>query len=172
MAVSIIVVIGENNEIGRNNGLLCRIPADLKHFKEITTGHTVVMGRKTFESLPKGALPNRTNIVLSRNKDLQFENCLVFSSLNEIIDNQRKKDEIFIIGGGEVYHQALPFAERLYLTKIAAEFVDADTFFPEIDYSEWNELSREVHTADDKNPYNYTFLTYERKSRVMNSDNK
>lgn len=159
MDISIIVAIGERNEIGRNNGLLCYLPADLKHFKELTTGHTVVMGRKTFESLPKGALPNRKNIVLTRNKDLSFDNCLIYSSLSELIENEKDSDEIFIIGGGEIYRQALPLANKLYLTKIHAEFDDTDVFFPEINYSEWEEVSHEEHKADEKNPYDYTFLS-------------
>ena len=158
MNISIIVAIGERNEIGKNNGLLCYLPADLKHFKELTTGHTVVMGRKTFEALPKGALPHRKNIVLTRNKDLSFDNCLIYSSLFEVIDNEKDNDEMFIIGGGELYRQALALANKLYLTKIHAEFENADTFFPEIDYSEWVEVSREEHKADEKNPYDYTFL--------------
>ena len=163
MDISIIVVVGRNNEIGRNNELLCKLPADLKHFKELTTGHIVVMGRKTFNSLPKGALPNRTNIVLTRDKNLTFENCIVFSSIEELIESQKYNSEIFIIGGGEVYKQTLVLANKLYLTKIDAEFADADTFFPEINYSEWTQLSCENHLADEKNPYNYSFLEYVRK---------
>ena len=163
MDISIIVVVGNNNEIGRNNGLLCHLPADLKHFKLLTIGHTIVMGRKTFESLPKGALPDRTNIVLTRNSNLSFENCLIYSSLSEIIDSQKNNDKIFIIGGGEIYRQVLPFANKLYLTKVHATFDDADTFFPEINFSEWEEVSRENHSADEKNLYDYSFLEYIRK---------
>ena len=164
MDISIIVAIGERNEIGRNNDLLCHLPADLKRFKELTTGHTIVMGRKTFESLPKGALPNRKNIVLTRNGNLSFDNCLIYSSLSEVIDNEKDSGEIFIIGGGEIYRQALPLANKLYLTKIHAEFNDADAFFPEINYSEWEEVSREEHKADEKNLYDYTFLEYKKYS--------
>jgi len=160
MDISIIAAIGIRNEIGKNNDLLCRLPADLKRFKELTTGHTVVMGRKTFESLSKGALPHRKNIVLTRNKNLLFDNCLTYSSLPEIIDNENDGEKIFVIGGGEIYRQALPLANLLYLTKIHATFEDADTFFPEINYSEWKEISREEHKADEKNPYDYTFLVY------------
>ena len=166
MNLSIVAVIGENNEIGRDNNLLCRLPADLKYFKELTTGHTVIMGRKTFESLPKGALPNRKNIVLTRNKDLSFDNCLTYSSLSEVIDNERDSDKIFIIGGGEIYRQALPLANKLYLTKIHAEFDDADVFFPEINYSEWEEVSCEEHKADEKNLYDFSFVTYIKRTRL------
>ncbi len=165
MTISIIVAIAKNNEIGRNNDLLWRLPADLKHFKELTSGHTIIMGRKTFESLPKGALPNRTNIVLTRNKNLRFENCLVFPSIEKVIDNQKDKSEIFIIGGSGIYNQTLPLADKLYLTKVDADFPDADTFFPEIDYSEWEEISSEKHLSDEKNPYNYAFINYIRKEK-------
>ena len=161
--ISIIVAIGENNEIGRNNDLLCHLPADLKRFKELTTGHTIVMGRKTFESLPKGALPNRKNIVLTRNKNLSFNNCQMYASLPEIIDNQKDNADLFIIGGGSIYKQALPLANKLYLTKIHAAFDDADAFFPEINYEKWEEINREEHKADEKHAYNYTFLMYKRK---------
>ncbi len=163
MNLSIVAVIGKNNEIGKENNLLCRLPADLKYFKELTTGHIIVMGRKTFESLPKGALPNRTNIVLSRNKNLSFEGCLVFSSIEEIIDYSKDSSDIFIIGGGEIYEQFLPFANKLYLTKVHTQFDDADTFFPEINYSEWEEIKREDHLADEKNPYDFSFVVYKRK---------
>ena len=163
MDISIVVVIGNNNEIGRNNELLCHLPADLKHFKLLTIGHTIVMGRKTFESLPKGALPDRTNIVLTRNNNLSFENCLVYSSFSEIIDNRKNDDEIFIIGGGEIYKQILPFTNKLYLTRVHATFDDADTFFPELNFLEWEEVSREDYSADDKNLYDYSFLEYIRK---------
>jgi len=166
MNISIVAAIGKRNEIGRNNALLCRLPADLKHFKELTTGHVIVMGRKTFESLPNGALPDRKNIVLTRNKNLSFNGCEIFSSIKEIIDNRKfYNSEIFIIGGGEIYKQAMPFASKLFLTKIHATFNDADTFFPEINYLNWEELSREDFKADEKNPYDYTFLVYRRKIR-------
>ncbi len=163
MTLSIIVAIGKNNEIGRGNDLLWRLPADMKRFKELTTGHTIVMGRKTFESLPKGALPNRKNIVLSKNKDLSFENCYVFSSLDEILVKFRDEEEIFIIGGGQIYEQTLPYADKLYLTRVHADFPEADTFFPVINWAEWQEVQREIYLADEKNPYSFIFYEYERK---------
>ena len=163
MGLSIVVAVGENNEIGRGNNLLCRLPADLKYFKDLTIGHTVVMGRKTFESLPKGALPNRTNIVLTRSKNHSFNGCLVYSSIEEIIDYQKDNSNIFIIGGGNIYQQMLPMANMLYLTKIHANFDDADTFFPDINYLEWEEISREDHLADEKNLYDFSFFVYKRK---------
>lgn len=163
MIISIIVAIGKNNEIGRNNGLLVHLPADLKHFKEVTSGHTVIMGRKTFESLPKGPLPNRKNIIISRNKDLKIEGgATVYSSLDYALIKLRDEDEVFIIGGAEIYKQILPDADRLYLTKIHEDFLDADTFFPEINYKEWKEVRRDSFPADEKNSYAYTFLELER----------
>ena len=162
MIISIIVAIGKNSEIGQGNDLLCRLPADLKRFKEITSGHTVIMGRKTFESLPKGALPNRKNIVISRNKDLKFKDVIIYPSLDYALIKLIDDDEVFIIGGGEIYRQVLPIADRLYLTKIHADFSDANVFFPEINYREWREVSRETHLADEKHLYSFTFVEYER----------
>ena len=162
MIISVIVAIGKNNEIGRNNQLLTHLPADLKHFKEITSGHTIVMGRKTFDSLPKGPLPNRKNIIISRNKELKIEGATVYPSLDYALIKLMDEDEIFIIGGAEIYKQIFPDADKLYLTKIHAEFHDADTFFPEINYKEWRIVNQETFFADEKNPYNYTFLELER----------
>ena len=162
MKISIIVAIGKNNEIGKNNDLLCRLPADLKRFKELTTGHAIIMGRKTFQSLPKGALPNRTNVVLSRATNFRPENCLAFSSLDAALVHLSNEEEVFVIGGAEIYKQAYPIADKLYLTKIHAVFPDADTFFPQINYSEWRQLSQETIPADEKNAYSFTFYEYER----------
>jgi dihydrofolate reductase len=162
MIISIIVVTGKNNEIGKGNDLLCRLPADLKHFKEITSGHTVVMGRKTFVSLPKGVLPNRRNIVISRNKDLKIEGAEVYSSLDYALIKLIDENEVFIIGGAQIYEQALPVADKLYLTKIHADFPDADKFFPKIDFTRWKEINRDFFPADEKNPYAFSFLEFER----------
>ncbi|MCC8146073.1 MAG: dihydrofolate reductase [Bacteroidales bacterium] len=160
--LSLIVAVGKNNEIGKNNRMLAHMPADLKHFKEVTSGHTVIMGRKTFESLPKGPLPNRKNIVISRNKDLEIDGALVYSSLDYALIKVMDEEEVFIIGGAEIYKQVLPDADKLYLTKIHTEFPEADTFFPEINYREWRIVSQESFPADDKNPFAYTFLEMER----------
>jgi len=162
MILSVIVAIGKNNEIGKGNELLCYLPADLKHFKEITNGHTIIMGRKTFESLPKGPLPNRRNIVISRSKDLKIEGAEVYSSLDYALIKTMNEEEVFIIGGAQIYEQIFSDADKLYLTKIHADFSDADVFFPKINYHEWREISREVHLADEKHPYSFTFLEYER----------
>lgn len=162
MIISLIAALGKNNEIGQNNNLLTHLPADLKHFKEVTSGHPVVMGRKTFESLPKGPLPNRRNIVISRNPDLKIEGTEVYSSLDYALIKLVDEAEIFIIGGAQVYKQSLSTADKLYITRIHAEFPDADAFFPTIDLHEWKEVSREAYPPDDKNPYGFTFLEYEK----------
>jgi dihydrofolate reductase len=162
MTLSIIVAVAKNNEIGRENNLLWRLPAELKRFKELTTGHAVVMGRTTFESLPKGALPNRRNIVLSRNENVNYDNCEVYSSLDAALIKLINEKEVFIIGGKQIYEQAFPITDKLYLTKVHAEFPEADTFFPSVDWSEWRETSRETRPADEKNPYSFTFYEFER----------
>ncbi|GHV58424.1 dihydrofolate reductase [Bacteroidia bacterium] len=162
MKLSIIVALGKNNEIGKGNDLLCHLPADLRHFKEITSGKTIIMGRKTFDSLPQGPLPNRTNIVISRNPDLKIEGAVVCPSLDFALLKSMDEEEIFIIGGAQIYRQALAAADKLYLTKIHAAFPEADTFFPEINYKEWREVGRETHPADEKHPYSYSFVELER----------
>ena len=163
MNISINVAIGENNEIGYRNGLLWRLPADLRRFKELTTGHTVVMGRKTFESLPNGPLPNRTNVVISRNPGFTHPHCLVFSSFDEALIKLSGEKEVYIIGGGEIYRQGLPWASKFYLTQVHASFPEADTFFPVIDRTKWIKRSEERHPADEKNNYSYTFYEFEKK---------
>lgn len=162
MIISLVAAIGKNGEIGQGNRLLCHLPADMKHFREVTSGHTVIMGRKTFESLPKGPLPNRRNIVISRNSDLIIDGVEVYSSPDHAFLKTIDEREVFIIGGAQIYTQLLPDADKLYLTRIHAEFPDADAFFPEIDYSEWREKGRETRPADEKNPYACTFLELER----------
>ncbi|GHT76803.1 dihydrofolate reductase [Bacteroidia bacterium] len=162
MILSIIVAIGKNNEMGKNGDLLCHLPADLKHFKEITSGHTVVMGRKTFDSLPNGALPKRKNIVISRNPELKIENATVYPSLDYALIKLLDEDEVFIIGGAQIFKQILFDTDKLYLTKIHAEFPDADAFFPPVDYSQWRETGRETFPADEKNPYSFSFIELER----------
>jgi len=162
MIISVIAVLGKNNEIGKGNDLLCRLPADLKRFKEITLGHTVIMGRKTFESLPKGVLPNRRNIVISRNQELQIKDVEVFSSLDHAFLKTINEEEVFIIGGAQIYAQALSVADKLYITRIHASFPEADVFFPSINLHDWKETGRETFPADEKNPYSFTFLEYEK----------
>lgn len=163
MTLSIICALTENNAIGNKGGLLYYLPADLRHFKELTTGHTIIMGRKTFDSLPKGALPNRRNIIISRNTDFTASNAEVYHSLNKALAACQSDTEVFIIGGESVYRIALPMASRLCLTHIHATPNEADTFFPEWNACEWTLESSEEHQPDEKNRLPYTFANYIRK---------
>ncbi|MBI4034038.1 MAG: dihydrofolate reductase [Candidatus Brennerbacteria bacterium] len=162
MIVSIIAAIAENGVIGESNNLPWRLPADLKRFKEITTGHPVIMGRKTHESIGR-ALPNRKNIIITRREDYSVEGCSVVHSIDEALSLVKDEEEIFFIGGGDIYRQVLPLAHRLYITRIHKEF-PGDTRFPEVDFGEWKEVRREKGTVDEKNPYEHEFLIFERKS--------
>jgi dihydrofolate reductase (EC 1.5.1.3) len=146
--------------IGFNNKLLFWLPNDLKRFKTLTTGNTIIMGRKTFESLPKGALPNRRNIVLSSNPDTICPGAEVFSSLETALQNCKEDEQVYIIGGTSVYRQALPLADELCLTEIDDTAPEADAFFPEISPTVWHEKSRETHPADEKHPCPYAFVNY------------
>lgn len=162
MNIAIIVAIAEGNAIGKDQELLCHMPADLKRFKALTTGHTIIMGRKTFESLPH-ALPNRRNMVLSSQPNANFPGCEVCASLPEALALCAGEEEVFIIGGGQVYQQTLALSDSLYITRIHHAFPDATTFFPELDAAQWEEIEREAHPADEKNPYPYTYVNYRRK---------
>lgn len=161
--ISIIAAIDQNNALGFKNQLLFYLPADLKHFKVLTTGHTIVMGRKTFESLPKGALPNRRNIVISTRKDLAYPGTEVFHSLKEALTNCNEDEQVYVIGGASVYRQAMPLADELCMTLIEDSAPEADAFFPSIDPEIWEEKSREFHQADEKHPCNFAFVNYERR---------
>lgn len=154
--ISIIVAIAENFAIGKNNNLLFHLPNDLKRFKEITTGKTIIMGRNTLLSLPKWPLPNRRHVVISDIPEDQFPGCEMASSIEEAVQMVEHDDEAFIIGGGMVYRQFYPLAGKLYLTLVHKPF-EADVFFPEIDYSEWTEESREDY-HDDKNDFDYSYI--------------
>ncbi|MCA1746471.1 MAG: dihydrofolate reductase, partial [Bacteroidales bacterium] len=157
--ISIIVAIAENNAIGKDNQLLWHLSDDLKRFKRLTTGHTVIMGRNTYLSLPNGALPNRRNIVITDRPDENFEACEMAHSVEEALELAGDSGECFVMGGGMVYRQLLPMAGRLYLTKVHQSF-DADTFFPEIDFSKWEELDSEFVEAGGKNEFPHTFVIY------------
>ena len=161
MSINIIVAIAQNNAIGFENKLLYWLPNDLKRFKALTTGHTIVMGRKTFESLPKGALPNRRNIVLSR-QEIEFTGAERFPSLDAALAACCSEEEIFIIGGASVYQEAMNVANKLCITFIEDTPKQADAFFPSIDNSIWKETSRETHPTDEKHLYPYIFIDYER----------
>ena len=161
--ISIIVAIAENYAIGKKGDLLCHMPADLKHFKTITSGHTVMMGERTFLSLPKHPLPNRRNIVLTDEKGKTFEGAETVYSLDEMVAQVNPDEEAFVIGGGMVYRQMMERADKLYITHIHHSWPDADTFFPEIDPKVWKQISAERHSADENNPYDYTFAEYGRR---------
>lgn len=159
--ISIIVAIAENFAIGKNNDLLFHLPNDLKRFKEITTGHSLIMGRNTLLSLPKWPLPNRRHIVITDKKDDVFAGCEVVFSIEEAVERVKNEPEAFVIGGGMIYRQLYPLAGKLYLTLVHQPF-EADVFFPEIDYSEWDVISREDH-HDEKNGFDYSNINLERK---------
>ena len=163
--ITIVVAMGLKNEIGVNNELLWHLPTDLKRFKEITTDHPIIMGRKTYESIGK-PLPNRTNIVVSRKENWFEEGILIVGSLKEALKFAKKIDEnIFIIGGGNVYEQTLALTDRLEVTQVQAE-LEADIFFPKIDEKIWQKTSETCHEKDDKNAYDFCFQTFERKEKL------
>ena len=154
--LNIIVAIAKNGAIGLNNELLYRLPNDLKRFKALTTGHTI-------ESLPKGALPNRRNIVLSRQEGLHYENAECYRSLEEALMQCDYTEDIYIIGGGELYKQTIGMANRIHLTLVEDTPTEADAFFPTLNLEEWTETAREDHPADEKHAQAYSFIDYERK---------
>jgi dihydrofolate reductase len=161
--ISIIAAVADNYAIGRSNDLPWYLPADLKHFKELTTGHTIVMGKRTFESLPKGPLPNRKNIVLtSIMSEGVNEGYFEADSLEDALYLSEHEEQVFIIGGATVYRQSIHKVDYLYITWIHKDFT-ANTYFPEIDFNEWEEVKHEDHEADKKNVYPYTFSEYKRK---------
>ena len=159
--ISIIAAVAKNRAIGYQNKLIYWLPNDLKRFKALTTGHTIIMGRNTFLSLPKGALPNRRNIVLSRSQKT-FPGCDTYVSLEEALKHCSPDEDIYIIGGASVYRQALKIADRLCLTEIDDTPDDADTFFPPYK-DDWQEESREDHPIDDRHDFRYSFVDYIRK---------
>lgn len=160
MVLSIIVAAAENNVIGRDNGLAWRLSGDLKRFKALTTGHTILMGRKTYESVGK-ALPNRRNIVITRNAGYRAESCEVVQSVEEALELTKDEDEVFVTGGGTIYKELWERADRLYLTVVHQE-CEGDTVIPPVDMSQWREVFREAHKSDEKNECDYTFINYER----------
>ncbi|MCD8291887.1 MAG: dihydrofolate reductase [Prevotella sp.] len=159
MKISIIAAVAQNRAIGNDNKLLYWLPNDLKRFKNLTTGHTIIMGRKTFESLPNGALPNRRNIVLSKSKS-NFAGCDCYSSLEETLRHCSNDEDIYIIGGASVYTQAIKIADQLCLTEVHDTPKEADTYFPP--YDDWKEIRREEHGKDEKHAYEYAFVDYAR----------
>lgn len=161
--ITIIAAVAQNRAIGRGGGLIYRLSADMRHFRILTTGHTVLMGRKTFESLPKGALPNRRNIVVSRRKT-ELPGCEVYVSIPEALAHCADGEKVFVIGGASVYAETYPLANRMELTLVHHTPKDADVFFPEVDMSQWAEASRESHSADEKNEQPFDFVSLVRKN--------
>ena len=161
MKVSLIVAVGRKDEIGKDGKMPWHLPADLKHFKATTLGKPVLMGRKTLEAIGR-PLPERRNLVLTRDGAFQAAGCETVHGLQEALTLAADTPELMVIGGGEVYRMAWPRADRIYLTRIQADVEDADTFFPVLNPREWKETSRAEHLADEKNPYDYSFLVYER----------
>jgi len=159
--ITLIAAAAENNALGKDNDLLWHLPNDFKRFKEITSGHHIIMGRKTFESFPK-PLPNRTHIIITRQKEYLVENCIVVHSLEEAIAIAPKNEEVFIIGGAQIYELSIPLADKIDLTRVHTS-LDADAFFPEFNTSEWNLVFSEKHFKDEKHQYNFTFETYLKK---------
>ena len=162
--ITIIAAIAKNNALGKDNDLIWHLPADLKRFKKVTSGHHILMGRNTFESIGK-PLPNRTTIIITRNKEYFKDGCLIANSIEEAIEMVENKDEIFIIGGAQIYKETIEknLADRLDITLVHHEF-EADVFFPEIDLTIWEEASRENFIADEKNKFDFSFVSYTKKT--------
>ena len=156
-----IVAIDENGAIGRQGELLCHLPADMRHFKEVTMGNSIIMGRKTFESFPRRPLPGRQNIVITRDPKWAYPGVTVTHNLDEAIA-AAQTDTVFIIGGAQIYELAMPRVEVLHLTRIHARWASADVFFPKLDMSQWQEVSREHHVSDHRNAYEFDFITLKR----------
>ncbi len=159
--ITIIAAAAENNALGKDNQLIWHLPFDFKRFKEITTGHYIVMGRKTFESFPK-QLPNRTHVIITRQKNYKAEGCIIVDSIEKAIENCPKREELFIIGGAEIYKQSIDFADKIELTRVHASF-EADAYFPKFDKNDWKLVFEEQHYKDEKHNYDYTFETYLKK---------
>lgn len=159
MKIAMIAAVAENRAIGNNNELIYWLPDDLKRFKQLTTGHTIIMGSNTFRSLPKGALPNRRNIVLSRKK-IAFPGAEVFPSLEEALKSCTSEERVYIIGGEQLYSYAMPLADELFLTEVSNTPATADAFFPEWKGEAWQEIEREEHYKDEKHAFNFSFTTY------------
>jgi dihydrofolate reductase len=159
--VIMIAAVAENNALGKNNDLLWHLPNDFKRFKEITSGHHIIMGRKTFESFPK-PLPNRTHVIITRQNDFEYEGCIVVQNIEKAISVCPINENLYIIGGGEIYQQSISFADQLDITRVHHSF-DADVYFPEIDPEIWELTSETYHSKDERHLFDYTFQTFVRK---------
>jgi dihydrofolate reductase len=161
--IIIIAATAENNALGKNNDLIWHLPADLQRFKKVTSGYPIIMGRNTFESIGR-PLPNRTTVIVTRNKEYSQKDCLVANSLEEAIQLVEKSEKLFIIGGAQIYKEAMQkqLADQLDITLVHDTF-EADVYFPEIDTEIWEEVAKQKHFADEKNKYDYSFITYKKK---------
>lgn len=160
--ITMIAAAAENNALGKDNDLVWHLPDDFKRFKRLTSGHYIIMGRKTFESFPR-LLPDRTHVIVTRKEDYQPEGTIVVNSLEEALRVSKLDEQPFIIGGGEIYKMGMDVADRIELTRVHAEF-EADTYFPEIDKNKWELVKEQFHEKDEKHDHSFTYLTYERKS--------
>lgn len=162
--IILIAAVGENNELGKDNQLLWHLPDDFKRFKKLTSHHFIIMGRKTFESLPS-PLPNRVHIVLTKNKKYADEDAVVVHNMQEALEKAKSKKDIFIIGGGDIFKKGLKIADKIELTRVHATFEDADTFFPEFSKDDWTLVSSVKHEKDEKHRYVFTYETWVRKKK-------
>ncbi|AXG73327.1 dihydrofolate reductase [Flavobacterium arcticum] len=163
MTITLIAAAAENNALGKDNQMVWHLPDDFKRFKKLTTGHCIIMGRKTLESM-NGALPNRTNIVITRQKDYTYEGCTIVHSLDEALSACPQDEEVFVIGGGEIYKQAIDKADKVELTRVHTT-VEADAYFPEIDTDKWELINEEYHPKDEKHKVDFTFRTFKKQNQ-------
>ena len=161
--IILIAAVAENNALGKNNDLLWHLPNDFKRFKEVTSGHHIIMGRKTFESFPK-PLPNRTHIIITRQKDFKYEGCIVVQNIEKAIEACPKNEAVYIIGGGEIYAQSIHLADQLDITRVHHSF-DADVYFPEINPAIWELTNETLHPKDEKHLFDFTFQTFVRRKQ-------
>jgi dihydrofolate reductase len=162
MTLTLIAAAAENNALGKDNQMIWHLPDDFKRFKQLTSGHYIIMGRKTFESLP-GILPNRTHIIITRQPDFKAEGCIVVNSLDKALAACPQDDEVFIIGGGEIYKQSIDRADKIELTRVYGTTPEADAFFPEIDPAKWTLAEEVFHSKDNRHKYDMAFQTYLKK---------
>ena len=160
--IASIVIVDNNNAIGLGGQMLAHLPNDLKHFRRVTSGHVVIMGRRTFESLPGGALPDRVNVVVTSDAAENYPDCVVVRSLEEAFEVAAAEKKVFIMGGGQIYRATFEMINTLYLSRIHHSFDEADTYFPDIDFDEWELVEEEHHKADERHGYDYSFLKYKR----------
>jgi dihydrofolate reductase len=162
MTVTLVAAAAENNALGKDNQMIWRLPDDFKHFKNLTTGHYIIMGRKTLESM-NGPLPNRTNIVITRQPDYTYEGCIIANSLMQALAACPQDEEVFVIGGGEIYSQSIDKANKIELTRVLGISPDADAFFPDINPDKWVKVNQVRHGKDEKHAYEFVFETWVRK---------